>query len=245
MFASPHLKSSKMPAWALALLVAWWMPQGPLSAQPIPGVPTMAKPIAPNSPNSPNPSGAPNSANVPSASNPPTASGGTVAARPVQAAAAGSAAPRTIGWEALVPADWDPMKDLKGLNLSILSDADPRAMAALAQLRQAWDNAPINPAVVGQTVRLPGYLVPLEETKDGLKEFLLVPYFGACIHSPPPPANQIVHVLPRTPAKGLRSMDTVWVTGVLTGTRTDSYMGMSGYRIEATLVTPYAERPAR
>ena len=234
-----------MPAWALALLVAWWMPQGPLSAQPVPGVPTMAKPIAPNSPNSPNPSGAPNSANVPSASNPPTASGGTVAARPVQAAAAGSAAPRTIGWEALVPADWDPMKDLKGLNLSILSDADPRAMAALAQLRQAWDNAPINPAVVGQTVRLPGYLVPLEETKDGLKEFLLVPYFGACIHSPPPPANQIVHVLPRTPAKGLRSMDTVWVTGVLTGTRTDSYMGMSGYRIEATLVTPYAERPAR
>ena len=245
MFASPRLKSSKMPAWALALLVAWWMPQGPLSAQPVPGVPTMAKPIAPNSPNSPNSPGASNSANVPNASNPPTASGGTGASRPVQAAAAGSAAPRTIGWEALVPADWDPMKDLKGLNLSILSDADPRAMAALAQLRQAWDNAPINPAVVGQTVRLPGYLVPLEETKDGLKEFLLVPYFGACIHSPPPPANQIVHVLPRTPAKGLRSMDTVWVTGVLTGTRTDSYMGMSGYRIEATLVTPYAERPAR
>ena len=145
----------------------------------------------------------------------------------------------------MVPADWDPMKDLKGLNLSILSDADPRATAALAKLREAWDNAPINPAVVGQTVRLPGYLVPLEETKDGLKEFLLVPYFGACIHSPPPPANQIVHVLPKTPAKGLRSMDTVWVTGMLTGTRTDSYMGMSGYRIEAIQVTPYAERPAR
>lgn len=144
-----------------------------------------------------------------------------------------------------MPADWDPMKDLKGLNMSILSDADPRASAALSKLREAWDNAPINPAVVGQLVRLPGYLVPLEETKDGVKEFLLVPYFGACIHSPPPPANQIVHVLPKTAAKGLRSMDTVWVTGVLTGTRTDSYMGMSGYRIEATQVAPYAERPAR
>ena len=137
------------------------------------------------------------------------------------------------------------MKDLKGLNLSILNDADPRATAALAKLREAWDKAPINPTLVGQLVRLPGYLVPLEETKDGLKEFLLVPYFGACIHSPPPPANQIVHVLPKSPAKGLRSMDTVWVTGVLTGTRTDSYMGMSGYRIEATQVAPYAERPAR
>jgi hypothetical protein len=199
----------------------------------------MAKPIAPNALN------VPNAPNAPSASNPPTASGSAGAGRTAQSAAPGTAAPRTIGWEVLVPADWDPMKDLKGLNLSILSDADPRATAALAKLREAWDNAPINPAVVGQTVRLPGYLVPLEETKDGLKEFLLVPYFGACIHSPPPPANQIVHVLPKAPAKGLRSMDTVWVTGVLTGTRTDSYMGMSGYRIEATQVTPYAERPAR
>ena len=215
------------------------MPQGPLGAQPVPGVPTMAKPISPNATNAASPS---------NASNPPATSGtaGTVgAARPAQAAPASAGAARTLGWEALVPAEWDPMKDLKGLNLSILSDADPRATAALAKLREAWDNAPINPAVVGQTVRLPGYLVPLEETKDGLKEFLLVPYFGACIHSPPPPANQIVHVLPKVPAKGLRSMDTVWVTGVLTGARTDSYMGMSGYRIEATQVAPYAERPAR
>ena len=231
-----RVQRSKLPIRALALLVAWWVPQGPLGAQPVPGVPTMAKPIAPNVPNAPN---------TPSASNPPTASGSAGAGRTAQSAAPGTAAPRTIGWEVLVPADWDPMKDLKGLNLSILSDADPRATAALAKLREAWDNAPINPAVVGQTVRLPGYLVPLEETKDGLKEFLLVPYFGACIHSPPPPANQIVHVLPKAPAKGLRSMDTVWVTGVLTGTRTDSYMGMSGYRIEATQVTPYAERSAR
>ena len=234
-----RVQRSKLPIRALALLVAWWVPQGPLGAQPVPGVPTMAKPIAPNAPN------VPNAPNTPSASNPPTASGSAGAGRTAQSAAPGTAAPRTIGWEVLVPADWDPMKDLKGLNLSILSDADPRATAALAKLREAWDNAPINPAVVGQTVRLPGYLVPLEETKDGLKEFLLVPYFGACIHSPPPPANQIVHVLPKVPAKGLRSMDTVWVTGVLTGTRTDSYMGMSGYRIEATQVTPYAERPAR
>jgi uncharacterized protein len=185
--------------------------------------------------------GAPISPGPAQAARPAPASKGQAQA----AASPGGTVPRTIGWEALVPADWDPMKDLKDLNLSILNDADPRATAALAKLRAAWDNAPINPAIVGQLVRLPGYLVPLEETKDGLKEFLLVPYFGACIHSPPPPANQIVHVLPKTAAKGLRSMDTVWVTGVLTGTRTDSYMGMSGYRIEATQVAPYAERPAR
>jgi hypothetical protein len=47
----------------------------------------------------------------------------------------------------------------------------------------------------GQNIRLPGYIVPLEVSEEGrTTEFLLVPYFGACIHVPPPPSNQIVHV---------------------------------------------------
>jgi hypothetical protein len=106
-------------------------------------------------------------------------------------------------------------------------------------MREAWDNAPSNPALDGKAVRIPGYVVPLEETKDGLKEFLLVPYFGACIHTPPPPANQIVLVVPAKPAGGLRSMDTVWVSGVLKTTRTNSPMGASGYRLESALVERY------
>jgi hypothetical protein len=229
----PHVLRSKAVIAAFTLAAVCLQPSG-LGAQPVPGVPTMAPPIAP---------GSTGAAKV---APPAKAAAGMAPAAPVTPATTpGTASPRIIGWDALVPADWDPMKDLKGLNLSILNDADPRATAALAKLREAWDNAPVNPALVGQLVRLPGYLVPLEETKDGLKEFLLVPYFGACIHSPPPPANQIVHVLPKAAAKGLRSMDTVWVTGVLTGTRTDSYMGMSGYRIEATQVVPYTERPPR
>ena len=149
---------------------------------------------------------------------------------------------RTINWDALVPADWDPFKEFKGLNLGVLDDADPRAALMLKKMREVWDNAPINPALVGQRVRLPGFVVPLEDTKDGMKEFLLVPYFGACIHSPPPPGNQIIHVLPKVPAKGLRSMDTVWISGVLSAERTDSYMGAAGYRIEADAVAPYQER---
>jgi hypothetical protein len=95
--------------------------------------------------------------------------------------------------------------------------------------------------MVGQAVRIPGFVVPLEDSKEGLKEFLLVPYFGACIHSPPPPSNQIIDVVPRTPARGVRSMDAVWISGVLATTRTDSYMGAASYRIEAVSVTPYHE----
>lgn len=151
-------------------------------------------------------------------------------------------APRTIGWEQLIPAGWDPYKDLKALNLQSLKDNDPKADEALKKMRQMWDNAPINPLILGQNVRLPGYLVPLEDLPEGLKEFLLVPYFGACVHSPPPPANQIVHVKLDQAVKRFRNMDAVWVTGTLSATKTDSHMGVASYRIDAKGVTMYSEK---
>lgn len=155
--------------------------------------------------------------------------------------AAGPTSHRTIDWEELTPKGWDPMKDLRDLKAggAPMSDADPRAEAMLKRLREAWANAPTNNALDGAAVRLPGYLVPLEDTPAGMKEFLLVPYFGACIHTPPPPANQIVHVFSQTPARGLRSMDAVWVSGTLKLSRTDTGMGVSGYRMDAVRVAPY------
>jgi hypothetical protein len=149
---------------------------------------------------------------------------------------------RTIGWEQLIPVGWDPYKDLKALNLDSLKDNDPKADEALHKMRKMWDNAPINPLVLGQSVRLPGYMVPLEDLPEGTKEFLLVPYFGACVHSPPPPANQIVHVVLDKPSKRFRLMDTLWVTGLLSATKTDSHMGVSSYRIDAKLVAPFVDK---
>lgn len=173
---------------------------------------------------------------------PGPALGGT---KPAAKAPAAKPAPfKTITWDELVPKDWDPMKEFKGMDFGLLQDGDPRANEMMRKLRAVWDNAPVNPAVVGQAVRIPGFVVPLEETKDGLKEFLLVPYFGACIHSPPPPANQIIHVLPKSPAKDVKSMDAVWISGTMATLKTDTYMGASSYRIEAMVVEPYKE-PAR
>jgi hypothetical protein len=168
----------------------------------------------------------------------PVLDGKTAAAAPAR-----PGAPRVIRWDDLVPADWDPMKEFKGMDFNILSDADPRAQQLLKKMREVWDAAPVNQAMAGRSIRIPGYVVPLEETKDGLKEFLLVPYFGACIHTPPPPANQIIHVLPKTPARGVKSMDAVWISGILATVRTDSYMGAASYRVEALAVEPYRERP--
>ncbi|MDO9074406.1 MAG: DUF3299 domain-containing protein [Rubrivivax sp.] len=152
---------------------------------------------------------------------------------------------RTITWEALVPPDWDPFAEFKGIDLGSLQDGDPKATLMLKRMREVWDKAPVNTALVGQQVRIPGFVVPLEDTKDGIKEFLLVPYFGACVHSPPPPSNQIIHVLPKSPARGFRSMDAVWITGTLRNTQTDSFMGASSWRLDAVGVTPYETPKAR
>ncbi|RZL86789.1 MAG: DUF3299 domain-containing protein [Variovorax sp.] len=146
--------------------------------------------------------------------------------------------PRTISWEELVPKDWDPMKEFKGTDLGKLEDGDPRANELLMKMQEVLNNAPTNTAMNGVEVKLPGFIVPLEENKGEVTEFLLVPYFGACIHTPPPPANQIVHVRPRQSAK-FRAMDTVWITGKLQTLRNDSMMGVSGYHVTADSVTKY------
>ena len=151
---------------------------------------------------------------------------------------------RDITWDDLTPKDWDPMKQFKSMNFGVLSDADPKAVAMLKQMRETWDNAPTDNAIDGQTVRIAGYLVPLDETPAGLKQFLLVPYFGACIHTPPPPSNQIIDVTPAKPAKDLRAMDAVWVSGTVKALRSDTYMGASSYRMEAMKIEPYVQPKA-
>ena len=85
-------------------------------------------------------------------------------------------------------------------------------------------------------------MVPLEHKGNQVTEFLLVPYFGACIHVPPPPANQIIHVVAAKPLKNARTMDTVWVSGALETALTDSPWGMSGYKMKADVVAPYTEK---
>jgi hypothetical protein len=160
-----------------------------------------------------------------------------------QIPANGGAAFREIRWDDLVPKGWDPFKDMRDKGAASVIDGSPQAQQRMRELREIFDNAPTIPALDGQAVRLPGYVVPLEETKDGLKEFLLVPYFGACIHTPPPPANQIVHVVSARPVKGFAAMDTVWVNGTLKLSRQDAQMGVSGYRMEAALVARYTAPP--
>ncbi|EYC50637.1 hypothetical protein AZ34_05885 [Hylemonella gracilis str. Niagara R] len=126
-------------------------------------------------------------------------------------------APLTLAWQALAaemsPRQREVLERVRAQ--SALADDDPRAVALYAELREAGESAPANPAMDGQRIRIPGYVVPLERADGRLKQFLLVPYHGACIHTPPPPANQIIHVHTATAPAGLRTMDAVWIEGVL------------------------------
>ena len=152
---------------------------------------------------------------------------------------------RKLAWDELVPKGWNPAQRFKAINLSALQDNDPRAMEMLDLMKNAWDNAPVEPSLDGKKVKIAGFVVPVEGTAGAISEFLLVPYFGACIHVPPPPANQIIHVISAKPIKGLHVMDAVWVAGELKAARfskpTDMGIGASGYQINSASVAPYKE----
>jgi len=148
---------------------------------------------------------------------------------------------RELSWPMLMPKDWDPRERLSPPK-GDLDDSDPRAQQYMRELRAALDAAPTVSALDGAAIKMPGYVVALEQTKEGLKEFLLVPYFGACIHTPPPPANQIVHVRSAKPVAGHNPLEAVWVSGTLRTLRRDSGMGVSGYELELASMTPYRWR---
>jgi hypothetical protein len=101
----------------------------------------------------------------------------------------------------------------------------------------------------GKLVRLAGYALPLENSASGVKEFLLVPYVGACIHVPPPPPNQIVFVSLDKAFEIEDYFSPVWVTGRLTVARSlrsltlvdgSSNIAM-GYSLSGVSVEPYSQ----
>ena len=156
-----------------------------------------------------------------------------------QKPAPGGSGYKETTWDALMPADWNPAKEFQSLDLANLSDSDPRATKALEQLRSALDNAPVVSTLNGARIRIAGFTVPLESARGQISEFLLVPYFGACIHTPPPPANQIIHVTPVKPYKSEQAIEAVWVSGPLETVRSETGLGAAGYRMRAEAIAPY------
>lgn len=92
---------------------------------------------------------------------------------------------------------------------------------------------------VGDRVRLPGYVVPIDFAGSRVTGFLLVPYMGACIHVPPPPPNQIVYVRTKEPIEIDEIFEAVYATGIFQADLTSTELAQVGYRIIDATVEPY------
>lgn len=148
---------------------------------------------------------------------------------------------RELTWHEMIPPDAQqpatgqpaPLHDLSQLADALASESGPAAV-------QQSPAAPVVKALDGQRVKLPGYIVPLSNDDDNrVQEFLLVPFFGACIHVPPPPSNQIVYV---TSVSGVKLDDLYqpfWIEGALEVEASSSELAEAGYRMAADKVYPY------
>ncbi|GEA59340.1 DUF3299 domain-containing protein [Vibrio comitans] len=105
----------------------------------------------------------------------------------------------------------------------------------------------IDSTLLGEKVKIAGYLIPLDLNGGRSTEFLLVPTAGACIHTPPPPMNQIVLVQFDQGFKITDLYTPVWVHGQLSTQRSKQNVVLSdgsanveaAYHIDATQVAFY------
>lgn len=91
----------------------------------------------------------------------------------------------------------------------------------------------------GKIVRLPGYVVPLDYDGAGVTAFILVPYVGACVHVPPPPANQLVFVTTSKPYESAGLFEAVNVTGMFGISALSTHLADIGYALSADHIEPF------
>lgn len=96
------------------------------------------------------------------------------------------------------------------------------------------------PEMDGKKLKMAGYVVPMEFTDDGkVKEFYFVPYFGACIHMPPPPPNQLILARLSKPIDPPDIYEAFWVSGTLKIERTESDMAETAYAMDVADIRLY------
>jgi uncharacterized protein len=155
---------------------------------------------------------------------------------------------KTIEWTDLLP-----KKDLEALtNGPEIEHNTPEVTAKLnmnnTASKQKGPQSPFDRAMVStavkpefnnQRIRLISYIVPLEfDAEQKTTEFFLVPYYGACIHVPPPPPNQLIHVVY---PKGFLQEDLqlpYWVEGTLHTQQITKDTTVAAYTLTINAIKP-------
>ena len=97
----------------------------------------------------------------------------------------------------------------------------------------------LNPTLDGAYIKMPGFIIPLDVSTDGVTSFVLVPYVGACLHVPPPPPNQLVFVTAQTPWPSDDLWEAVWVTGLMQHDIQSTEVAQTGYALRADAMEVY------
>ncbi len=141
-----------------------------------------------------------------------------------------------IQWEDLIPQGYGTEEILARFDeeLAAVQPGTLEAEELYAEIQAEFDSADvINEEVDGQNIFLAGFVAPLTYEGDLITEFLLVPFFGACIHVPAPPENQTIMItLPEGEGMTLdESWSAIWVTGTMSVNSTQTEIGSAGYSI--------------
>ena len=150
-----------------------------------------------------------------------------------------------IEWGDLIPPGFSGQEISERFNERIaqVEPGSPEADEVFADLQAEYENQPVNPDLAGSEIQLAGFVAPLTYVDDLITEFLLVPYFGACIHVPPPPVNQTIMVNLQD-GEGLtidESWGAVWVTGTLTVDGAETDLATAGYSINEAQTGVYVD----
>lgn len=90
-------------------------------------------------------------------------------------------------------------------------------------------------------VKIPGYIVPLDDDYVVLSEFLLVPNPQACIHVPAPPPHLIVQAKLKHPIPIEEVKNPAWIYGTLQFKTMNSEYGAASYYMEVEQLLPYSK----
>ncbi|MDR3290156.1 MAG: DUF3299 domain-containing protein [Rickettsiales bacterium] len=132
-----------------------------------------------------------------------------------------------IEWKDLIPVNYNEEKEFAKINWEKLEEDDEKMQK---EIQRILDDAPTDKKWDKKMVEIQGYISPLDYGQNGFKEFFVVPYFGACIHSPPPPANQIIYIKAKTYIDNHELLyDAITVKGELEVGNKNTEMGVSGY----------------
>ena len=151
---------------------------------------------------------------------------GAALARPALASA-----PLEIGWDDLIPPGVPYAEIIGEGELDEINDTwNPIFDANATKLNEALD---------GELIRMPGFIIPLEFAREGVTDFMLVPYVGGCIHVPPPPPNQLVLAKTETPWPDETLWDPVWVVGTMRTKLQSTELAETGYALDVTSMEVY------